>query len=203
LASKAPFDKYRVWLEDAPRLAALFLSGTLLLLFADKVVLKWQWMAVAVAIIVLSWSVPFQTLAHLIGLQRLPASKLDRIHDVYTYTLTCLALPYIVMYLAFLPTPRLQAAAKHGDFSYGIYLYAYPVQQMLMRKWGEDGHLNFIVFMLLSCIGTLILAYLSWHCIEKPFLKLKGRSTRSVRNMENQNVPPLPPMHLSLSGSST
>jgi peptidoglycan/LPS O-acetylase OafA/YrhL len=201
LTSKPPFDKYRVWMEDAPRLASLFLSGTLLLLFADRVVLKWQWMAVALLILALSWNVPFQALAHLTGLQRMPTAKLDRIHAVYTYTLTCVALPYIVMYLAFLPTPRLQRAAKHGDFSYGIYLYAYPVQQMLMRKWGE--HLNFIVFILLSCIGTMILAYLSWHCIERPFLRLKGRSTRPVRNMENQNAPPLPPMHFSLSGSST
>ena len=196
LASKAPFDKYSVWLEDAPRLAILFLSGTLLLLFADKIVLKWQWMAIALVIFALSWNLPFQAIAHITGLQRMPTAKLDRLHDLYTYALTCLALPYIVMYLAFLPTPRLQAAAKHGDFSYGIYLYAYPVQQMLMRKWE---HINFVLFIALACIGTFILAYLSWHCIEKPFLRLKGRSTRTVRNMENQSAPPLPPMQLSIS----
>jgi peptidoglycan/LPS O-acetylase OafA/YrhL len=202
IASHAPFDKYRVWIEDAPRLASLFLSGTVLLLFADRVSLRWQWMLAALVVFVLSWNTPFQAFAHVAGLNHLAAAKVDRIHDLYTYILTCLSLPYIVMYLAFLPIPHLQRAAKHGDFSYGIYLYAYPVQQMIMRShWGE--HLPFAVFIALSCVGTLVLAYLSWHCIERPFLKLKGRSTRSVRAVENPESAPQPVRPLSFKVSTT
>ena len=84
------------------------------------------------------------------------------------------------MYLAFMPVgmlrPVLQSFTKWGDFSYGVYLYGYPVQQMLMRTIG--GRLPFPVFIALSCLGALLLAMLSWHLVEKPFLKLKKRSSR-------------------------
>ena len=39
---------------------------------------------------------------------------------------------YILFYLAFLPIGRLHDFAKHGDLSYGIYLYAYPIQRLLI-----------------------------------------------------------------------
>lgn len=58
---------------------------------------------------------------------------------------------------------------KMGDFSYGIYLYGFPVQQTLMHYY----RLNYWELMFISIPITFILGMLSWHIIEKRALKLK------------------------------
>lgn len=60
---------------------------------------------------------------------------------------------------------------KYGDFSYGIYLIHFPVIQTLVHfKMHEY---NFIFTLFLSIIITVTLSALSWHLIEKRFLKRK------------------------------
>jgi len=60
---------------------------------------------------------------------------------------------------------------KYGDFSYGIYLIHFPVIQTLVHfKMHEY---NFIFTLFLSIIITVALGALSWHLIEKRFLKRK------------------------------
>lgn len=148
-------EKYRVWLENLPQLGFLFFSGTLMLLYKDRVVLDWRLFLASLLLIAAGWKTP------------------------HGYFMFCLGLPYVVMYLAFARAgklaPILQSVTKRGDFSYGVYLYGYPVQQMLMRRFGE--HLPFPVFIGLACCGTLVLAFLSWHLVERPFLTLKKRPT--------------------------
>lgn len=81
-----------------------------------------------------------------------------------------LTLPYFVLYLAYFPSRFLQGFNKIGDYSYGIYLYAFPVQRL-------TEHLGLatspIVWFLWSVPLTVLLAALSWHFIEKPALRLK------------------------------
>jgi peptidoglycan/LPS O-acetylase OafA/YrhL len=57
------------------------------------------------------------------------------------------------------------------DYSYGIYIYAYPVQQMtsvLLPGW------NPFIHVVVSFAVTIVPASLSWHFIEKPALALKS-----------------------------
>jgi peptidoglycan/LPS O-acetylase OafA/YrhL len=79
-------------------------------------------------------------------------------------------LPYCVMTAAYHAPEPLKHFGRYGDFSYGIYLYAFPVQQTLsyleVRSWPL--HLG------LSVIVTLCLAVFSWKCIESPALRLKA-----------------------------
>ena len=49
---------------------------------------------------------------------------------------------YILFYLAFLPLGSLHNWAKHGDFSYGVYLYAYPIQRLLVAEQFRGFHLS-------------------------------------------------------------
>ena len=57
-----------------------------------------------------------------------------------------------------------------NDYSYGIYLYAFPVQQVITRTMSvQSPMLLFVLTMLL----TLPLAMVSWHVVEKPALRLK------------------------------
>ncbi len=85
---------------------------------------------------------------------------------------------YLVVWMAFLPLPRWLDTRKYGDFSYGIYLYAFPVQQSVMAVFG--GGMPFPAFFTLSLTGTVALAMLSWRFIEKPAMKYKRGISRTV-----------------------
>ena len=47
-----------------------------------------------------------------------------------------LAAAYLIFWFAYLPVPRLHRFGQHGDYSYGIYLYAFPIQQMVVHAQG-------------------------------------------------------------------
>ncbi len=53
------------------------------------------------------------------------------------------------------------------DYSYGIYIYSFPVQQIIISKT----HFGFYTGMLISAVIVLFLACASWHLIENKFLK--------------------------------
>lgn len=78
---------------------------------------------------------------------------------------------YLVMYLAFKPTKSLYQFSKHGDLSYGIYIYAFPIQQLVAMWFGTS--ITPAKSFVFSYPLTLICAYISWHLIEKHALKLK------------------------------
>lgn len=70
--------------------------------------------------------------------------------------------------------PRLQVKSFHklGDLSYGLYIYTFPIQQLIVAKIPTIGvAANFFM----AYIPALGLAALSWYYIEKPALKLKSR----------------------------
>lgn len=62
------------------------------------------------------------------------------------------------------------------DLSYGVYIYAFPVQQLLAVC--GLAHANPLVFFLIGAIATLPLAAASWFLIEKPAMSLKYRLKR-------------------------
>jgi peptidoglycan/LPS O-acetylase OafA/YrhL len=76
------------------------------------------------------------------------------------------AMAYAVFYAAFSDTIRIRHFAAAGDFSYGTYLFAFPIQQMLLSSF----LLPFPAFVLLSLALSLIAGFLSWHLVEKRFL---------------------------------
>lgn len=87
-------------------------------------------------------------------------------------------LPYLILYVALiLPLGRFREFIT-GDYSYGIYIYAYPIQQALATVW--KGITPGPMF-LLSLVITFMFAYLSWHLIESHALTLKGRLSRWKR----------------------
>jgi peptidoglycan/LPS O-acetylase OafA/YrhL len=64
--------------------------------------------------------------------------------------------------------------APFGDLSYGVYIIAFPVQQLGVN-WARALNWSFSASLLFSVTATLVLAYLSWHLIEKRALRLKNR----------------------------
>ncbi len=81
-----------------------------------------------------------------------------------------LTLGYLVLWFAYTPRVRLVGFSRYGDWSYGIYIYAFPIQQMLVQYVGIRQPL---VLFAIALPITLIFAGLSWHLIEKNALKLK------------------------------
>lgn len=81
-------------------------------------------------------------------------------------------IPLITCGFAYLPG-RLNDFGKFGDYSYGLYIYAYPIQQTLMYFFREV--LPVWLFFFLASVVTFVFAYLSWHFVEKRALNLKGR----------------------------
>ncbi|WP_313301581.1 acyltransferase [Diaphorobacter sp.] len=92
----------------------------------------------------------------------------------WRHTALLAGLTFAVIYLGTRRTPILHRAGRFGDPSYGIYLYAFPVQQTaVLYLWPQAG---FAGTMLVAAVITAALGLLSWHTIEKQALKFKPRS---------------------------
>lgn len=83
-----------------------------------------------------------------------------------------LALPYAAILIGSLSTPGLRSAGRYGDISYGIYIYAFPIQQTVLWALGKDA--IFGVAMAIAAALTVLCALLSWHLVERPALGLKS-----------------------------
>jgi peptidoglycan/LPS O-acetylase OafA/YrhL len=90
---------------------------------------------------------------------------------------------YVLFWFALnVKSPKLAAIGWKTDISYGAYLYAWPVQKMLI--WWNPAISPWLVFIEATAIASFF-AFGSWWLVEKPFLNLKTtfapRSSASVR----------------------
>jgi peptidoglycan/LPS O-acetylase OafA/YrhL len=79
-------------------------------------------------------------------------------------------LVYAAFFLAYVPGGWIRKFGNLGDYSYGLYIYAFPVQQTLAVI--HPGIKPLSMFLAAFPL-TLGLAVLSWHLVEKPALALK------------------------------
>ena len=89
--------------------------------------------------------------------------------------LTPLALSIIVFFVAF-SFKRLNNFAKHGDISYGIYIFHYPIMK-IASDFGFFERFNPVLVSVVIILFILLAGYTSWHLLEKQFLK-RSNSTR-------------------------
>ncbi len=76
-----------------------------------------------------------------------------------------------ILLIGFIPVPFFSNFGRIGDMSYGIYIYSFPVQQMLMHYF----KLNLYELMIHSTAISIFLGYFSWHLIEKKALSYKNK----------------------------
>jgi peptidoglycan/LPS O-acetylase OafA/YrhL len=91
-----------------------------------------------------------------------------------------LLLPFAVGYLVIvfgLMKLRFAAKVTRGDYSYGLYVWAFPVQQTIIQLVPD--YVFWWANIALALPVTLMLAAASWHCIERPALTLIRRSRSS------------------------
>jgi peptidoglycan/LPS O-acetylase OafA/YrhL len=142
---------------DFLSLAPVFLAGSLLFIYRDRVPVSWP---LGVAALVLT---PL-------------AGQLNVVSSV--------GAPIIVYACFWLGiTLPLWKVGQRNDISYGVYIYAYPVQQLIVAT-GGNRH-GVALYLLLSIVCTLPLAAASWFAVERPALELKKR----LRREQGTNAP--------------
>ena len=87
-----------------------------------------------------------------------------------------LALPtvgaYLLFGLAFADLRFLDSFKSQADVSYGVYLYGWPVQSLLIWYFLDVSPWEVSAATFIICLG---LGWLSWHAVERPFLRMKAR----------------------------
>jgi peptidoglycan/LPS O-acetylase OafA/YrhL len=159
--ASCPFDGGTV-AQRIARLAAMFLAGALMHRFRDVIPARWSLVAVSAGIV-------------------LAANLLPDYRPV-----AAIPLAYAVIVSgALIHNKRLNLRT---DLSYGTYVYACPIQQVLVIC--GLGTMNVTLFAVVSVVATLPFAALSWFLIEKPAMRLKKRITRKrVRPGLTRSIP--------------
>ena len=134
-------------LASLARLGTFFYAGASLYFFYDR--LRWHWL-VAVALILFQFVFA-------------KSSIWPVVH--------ALTLPYLVIYVGHLRIPAVANVGKAGDFSYGLYIFSFPLQQLMMHWWAQE--LSLAGFMAISIFVSGFFAVISWHFVEEPAMKLK------------------------------
>lgn len=98
-------------------------------------------------------------------------AALASMHYGAFFVVGCPAFAYLVMWLGVRMPRRLHPIGQSHDYSYGVYIYGFVVEQVLVMyhgtRWGHAAYLG------MALVGTMVAAVLSCHLIEAPALKLK------------------------------
>jgi peptidoglycan/LPS O-acetylase OafA/YrhL len=134
---------------DRGRFIAFFFAGSLAYLVRERIVLA-GWIAAMLAGV-------------LIGTVLLTSSMLIR------QTALVLTLPYLVLWCGYIPRGFIRQWNRLGDYSYGIYIYGFPIQVVLTATGTVSSPVS-------SFAGTLLfvvpVAVMSWHLLEQHALRI-------------------------------
>ncbi|MET0975886.1 MAG: acyltransferase family protein, partial [Leifsonia sp.] len=148
--SYGPIDNFYVF--AASRFGIMFLAGGLMFRFRDRLPASWGLVALAAVVVAASaWLPDYRIIA-------------------------ALPLAYVVITSGALLKHRV--FWLRNDISYGIYIYAFPLQQSLVLLGAAA--LGVPVFAIVSIALTIPFAIASWVLIEKPALALRKRTQRPL-----------------------
>jgi peptidoglycan/LPS O-acetylase OafA/YrhL len=134
-------------------LVLCFLIGNLIFLYRDRIPLNF-----GCAVFAFLVSLPIIALA-----QYNPRFK------VAVYPAVA-GISYVVVFLGLKKLPTLPLF-RNGDYSYGIYIYGWPIQQSVLYLFPD--HRNWWFNFMISLPLTFAFAAASWHFVERPFLSLR------------------------------
>jgi peptidoglycan/LPS O-acetylase OafA/YrhL len=132
------------------RFGVMFLAGALFQQYQHAIPARWSLVALSAAIVVAAnWLPNYRVLA---------------------------AIPLAYAILVSGALIRDKRFRLRTDLSYGIYIYAFPVQQLLIVC--GLGALHPLIFFPISALATLPLAAMSWSLVEKQAIALKASFIR-------------------------
>lgn len=80
---------------------------------------------------------------------------------------------FLIIYLGTLPSSWAARIGRFGDPSYGMYLYAFPIQQIFVAL--HHGVVSPYVLMVESALVSIVFGYASWHLVERHGVRLGRR----------------------------
>jgi peptidoglycan/LPS O-acetylase OafA/YrhL len=128
-------------------LGTYFWAGALLFIYAARVRIGAAYAAAAVAVLVLA--------------------------AVTKHVEALAAIPFAFLMLWLGTALPFQRIGRRNDISYGVYIYAFPVQQLLVLVGAQ--HLGVALYILLGIACTVPFALASWFSVERPAMGLKRR----------------------------
>lgn len=149
--------------SSAVELSLPFVIGMALHVYRERIVLGWWSLAIALLFAALTYPTPLWLMGY------------------------ATALTFGAIWLGFAKAPLLLPFNRIGDFSYGTYIYAFPVQQAV--AWYFPG-IDALQMIAVALPVTLGLAALSWWLIEEPALARRERLASVFRRLLLRN--PLP-----------
>lgn len=100
-----------------------------------------------------------------------------------------LTLTYLALWLGHAKADWLLGYNRLGDYSYGTYIYAFPVQQWVVFHFPNIDPTGLVCW---SLPVTVAFACLSWYLVEQPFLKrreaLANLFRRALRSLQAKFV---------------
>jgi len=156
--------------------------------FGDAVATLWRF------ITFFSWGMVFYSYRHSIPLGKfslagisIVALSAGLLYGPWLPVVFPVAAGYLLFSLAFSRFTPLSEHFDDFDLSYGIYVYAWPVQQLVVHSFGIRDPL--VLFAI--CVPIVgVLAWGSWVFIERPFL---ARRAESAGTQSNASGPPAAP----------
>lgn len=136
--------------QAVARFAMMFVAGALLNQFKDVIPARWSLVGLSLAIVA--------------GASLMPDYRVIG------------ALPLAYAIIASGSLVHNKRLRLRTDLSYGVYIYAFPMQQLLIVC--GVGVLAPLAFFPVATLATLPMAALSWFLVEKPALSLKSRLLR-------------------------
>jgi peptidoglycan/LPS O-acetylase OafA/YrhL len=115
------------------------------------------------------WRIASASLAVTLFLLNLP---------IFGDALAIVPIVYLTIFFG-VANPRRLRLLKGADYSYGIFLYGFVIQQSWMSLGIQLHHWYWNIA--LSLPTAAVFAAFSWHAIEKPALKLRGTVMASER----------------------
>src|SRR5271166_6279908 len=91
----------------------------------------------------------------------------------------------LVLHLAYLPGGRIRSFNDWGDYSYGVYIYAFPIQQTLAYLFPD---MSLGAMMASSALVSIAIAIPSWKLIEERALAKKGDFAAATSRALNLNL---------------
>ena len=140
------FSIFYLDMQLVAQMGLMFFSGVLLQIYDKKIIYKNAYWLVSL-------------LLFFIGATLLPS---------LTAPLGGILLAYGIV--GFAKKPYFYKFGKYGDFSYGLYVYSFPVQQLV---WYFTKTTSPIKMFALSFSVSLFLGVVSWYLVESRFIKLK------------------------------
>jgi len=134
-------------IEQCMRLVPTFFVGALAYVMRRRIRLSWP-----IAVLIIAGLA--------LASRSFSAARFDSIYLLSAW--------YVVLVVAFVPGGRIRRFNRFDDISYGLYIYAFPVQQLVAA------HISGVTvpqMFVLSSAVTVPLAVASWRFVEHPMLR--------------------------------